>query len=195
MILTTENNKYLAVLVFSFLSIFHTIIASKEKKCLVCQQVMKDIVKSIQEENPHKTIQVGSFRIEPDGSQKQNTIKYAGSEVHLQEMFENICDKMNDYAQARHKQTKKLAILNLAAQINELQDYDLIRDPDLNRSLKFYCESIIEDFEDSILETFKASSVITAEEAINKVCFESSEFCTGENEEENLEEEEYHTEL
>ncbi|XP_067140865.1 protein canopy homolog 2 [Centruroides vittatus] len=177
-----------------FLITFDSVLASKEKKCLVCQQVIKDIAKEIRDENPHKTIQVGSFRIEPDGSQKQSTIKYAGSEVHLQEMFETICDKMNDYAQARHKETRKLAILNLATQINEIQNYDMIRDPDLNRSLKFYCESIIEDFEDDIIKVFKSPKV-DVEEAIQKVCLESSQFCVEGKEEENLEEEEYHTDL
>ncbi|XP_076345594.1 canopy family protein seele isoform X3 [Tachypleus tridentatus] len=126
-------------------------LASQDIKCLVCQTMVDEIVKAVELEDPRKTIQVGSFRIQPDGSQKQAQVPYVASETHLHELFDGLCEKFDDYAQATHKETKELALLNLSEQIALLSNYNIVPDPDLNKSLKTACESIIGDFEDDLM--------------------------------------------
>lgn len=65
-------------------------------------------------------------------------IKYAGSEVHLNEILENVCNHMDDYAQAKNKDSGELILINLAKDVEKLSTHELVQDPDLNRSLKYY---------------------------------------------------------
>lgn len=162
----------------SFLLVDFTV-ATSELKCIVCRQVVNEITSTIAKVDSRKTIQVGSFRIQPDGSQKQAEIKYAGSEVHLNEILETVCNAMEDYVQAKHKETGELALLNLSVDINKLSTYDLVPDPDLNRSLKYYCESFIEDYEDDIIGVFKGSGdADISSSAATQLCQASSGYCS-----------------
>lgn len=53
---------------------------------------------------------------------------------------------MEDYAQAKLKETGEMALLNLSKDIEKLDIYELVADPDLNRSLKYYvCFSLLKD--------------------------------------------------
>lgn len=40
----------------------------------VCKQIVHEITTAVINEDPKKKIQVGSFRIQPDGSQKQTQV-------------------------------------------------------------------------------------------------------------------------
>ena len=52
--------------------------------------------------DPKKVVEGGSYRIAGDGSQPgTRNVPYARSQTHLNELIENICEKMEDYAQAR----------------------------------------------------------------------------------------------
>ncbi|XP_054708338.1 protein canopy homolog 1-like [Uloborus diversus] len=161
----------------AFLALLHFSI-QENLKCLVCGQVVAGILTAIRKEDPRKTIQVGSFRIEPDGSQKQSQIKYAGSELHLNEILETVCDMLDDFAQAKNKETGALALINLSEGVDKLSTHELISDPDLNRGLKYYCESFVEDHDEDIISLFKKSPDISTEESITKLCSHSAGYCS-----------------
>lgn len=69
-------------------------------------------------------------------------VPYARSEVHLSELLENVCNKMEDYVRATYKSTGELTILKLIGSDGKLNEdiskVDIIQDSDLNKSLKFY---------------------------------------------------------
>lgn len=146
-------------------------------KCIVCQKVVESIITSIEQEDPKKKIQVGSFRIEPDGSQKQYEVKYAGSEVHLNEILETVCNSLDDYAQAKHKETGELTLLNLAKDVEKLSLYDLVPDPELNRGLKSSCETFVGDYDDEILTTMQSSSSIPLQDSPFHLCKTVAGYC------------------
>ncbi|XP_055930733.1 protein seele-like [Argiope bruennichi] len=164
-------------LVSVFVTFFQMSVQQSVLKCLVCKQVVHEINSAVSNEDPKKTIQVGSFRIQPDGTQKQSQIKYAGSELHLNEIMETVCNSLDDYAQAKNKDTGELALLNLSKDIEKLSTHELVQDPDLNRSLKYYCESFIEDFEDDILQVFKAAEDLPLDDVSRKLCSDSAGYC------------------
>ncbi|GFT57142.1 protein canopy homolog 2 [Nephila pilipes] len=146
-------------------------------KCLVCKQVVNEISSAVMNEDPKKTIQVGSFRIQPDGTQKQSHIKYAGSELHLNEILETVCNSLEDFAQAKDKDSGELTLLNLSKDVEKLSTHELVQDPDLNRSLKYYCESFVEDYEDDILKIFKSSEEVAVEDITRKLCSDYAGYC------------------
>ncbi|GIY61313.1 protein canopy homolog 2 [Caerostris darwini] len=170
-------NKSLLSFLIVLMSFLQLSVEQSIVKCLVCKQVVSEISTAVTNEDPKKTIQVGSFRIQPDGTQKQSQIKYAGSELHLNEIMETVCNSLEDYAQAKEKDTGELALLNLSKDVEKLSTHELIQDPDLNRSLKYYCESFIEDYEDDILEIFKSSNQLSVDDVSRKLCSDSAGYC------------------
>ncbi|KAG8201080.1 hypothetical protein JTE90_028751 [Oedothorax gibbosus] len=163
------------IFAFIFLTFFQSAFQQSIVKCLVCKQVVNEINNAVTNEDPKKKIQVGSFRIQPDGSQKQTQIKYAGSELHLNEILENVCNQMDDYAQAKSKDSGELTLLNLSKDVEKLSTHELVQDPDLNRGLKYYCENFIEEYEDEIISIFKKDSLDYDLE--RKLCSEAAGYC------------------
>uniref|UniRef100_T1J2X4 Saposin B-type domain-containing protein n=1 Tax=Strigamia maritima TaxID=126957 RepID=T1J2X4_STRMM len=140
------------------LSTTRTSDADPELKCLVCRKVVDEIEHIIKKENPNKKIQVGGYRIDDKGDQKQNQIPYAGSEIHIHDILDQFCDRMDDYAQGKFKDTGERTIIKLIGsdgKMNvDMSKVDLLPDPDLNKMLKYYCENFLEDFEDELVNVF-----------------------------------------
>nr|CAD7444079.1 unnamed protein product [Timema bartmani]CAD7451975.1 unnamed protein product [Timema tahoe] len=147
------------VLLFAF---FYIVLADDETyknvRCLVCRSVVEEIENIIQKVDPRKKVDVGSYRLDSKGNQKQKSVPYARSEVHLTEVMETVCNKMDDYVKATYKTSGELTLLRLVTEdgkMNSLMsEVDIVQDSDLNKSLKFYCEGIVEEYEDNFLKLF-----------------------------------------
>lgn len=74
-------------------------------------------------------------------------IPYARSELHLTEALEKVCNKMDNYVQATYKSSGKLMLLELVTENGRMNpDFDkvdIVKDPDLNKGLKFYVSLIM----------------------------------------------------
>jgi len=131
---------------------------SKTLKCLVCKSLVEEIEAEIFKVDPSKKVEVGTFRLTPDGSTQRQTKPYARSQEHLMEMVDNICKNFEDYAQAKTKSTGEATIIRLMTHEGNMNPkmsvVDIVPDDDLNTKLKFYCETIVEDMEETITEIF-----------------------------------------
>jgi len=69
-----------------------------------------------------------------------------------------VCKNFEDYAQATAKASGDPTIIRLMTiegNMNpKMSEVDIVPDDDLNTRLKFYCENIVEDQEEAILEMF-----------------------------------------
>ncbi|XP_046986539.1 protein seele [Schistocerca americana] len=147
-------------------------------RCLVCQKLVEEIEFEVQKVDPRKKVDVGSYRIDANGNQDQRAVPYARSELHLTEVLETICNKMDDYVRATYKSSGELTVLKLITNDGKLNEdmgkVDVIQDSDLNRSLKFYCEGIVEENEEAIVRLFSQK-----EDDIDiKLCTESAKLCS-----------------
>ncbi|XP_012351133.2 protein seele [Apis florea] len=154
------NMKILTIFSLLFINIF---VESKEidnklLKCLVCRSTVKEIEGELAKIDPAREIEIGNYRLDAQGNIIHKKIPLAQSEVHVSDILDNICEKMSDYVRATYKSNGELTILNLispsGAMNPEMSKVDIIQDDDLNKSLKYYCEGIVEEFEDSIISLF-----------------------------------------
>ncbi|KAK3865001.1 hypothetical protein Pcinc_029355 [Petrolisthes cinctipes] len=155
---------------------------SQVVKCAVCRSLVTELHSAVNEVDPRKKIDVGSYRIDADGTQKLSSVKYAGSEMHMMDVMESVCGTMKDYAQARHKETGNLEAIKLIinGKMNpRFSEYEMVQDPDLNKGLEFHCEALLEDFEDQILEHFRTGSEGDIEESKEKFCGQVTKVCQG----------------
>ncbi|KAL1132668.1 hypothetical protein AAG570_010620 [Ranatra chinensis] len=101
-------------------------------------------------------VEVGTYRLDHKGDQKQRMVEYRKSEVYLTEMMENICNRMDDYVRARMKSNGQLVVVPLITEKGAMNpiisQLDIIQDSDLNKSLKFYCEGILEEYEEGFVK-------------------------------------------
>ncbi|XP_020366418.1 protein canopy-1 [Rhincodon typus] len=169
----------LALLLVALLALSPQVRGEKDSElyCGVCRALVDELDWAIKKVDPKKTIQVGSFRISPDGSQKPNEIPYAKSETHLLELFETICSNMDDYALYVDPETQKKTYMRFAPRDSEkLGSVDFKNfkfDPENSKSLKFVCESILEEYEEEIISLFAHE----ADHVADKLCNEKSEIC------------------
>ena len=115
---------------------------SKTLKCLVCKAVVSEFEAAIFKVDPKKVIDSGSYRVKPDGTQNTDKVAYARSQTHLMELSEKLCDNMEDYAQATWKKDGKPTLIRMVKPDGNMNpDFgkvDVIKDDDLNSSLKFH---------------------------------------------------------
>ncbi|XP_067908061.1 protein canopy homolog 1-like [Heterodontus francisci] len=169
----------LALLLAALLALSCQVRGGKDAElyCGVCRALVDEIDWAVKKVDPKRTIQVGSFRISPDGSQKPNEIPYARSEIHLLELFEYICSNMDDYALYVDPETQKKTYMRFAPRDSEKMgsvDFKNFKfDPENSKSLKFVCESIVEEYEDEIISLFTHE----ADHVADRLCSEKSEMC------------------
>lgn len=149
----------------------------KELKCLVCQRLVELMEQDIEKVDPKKKVDVGSFRIDHKGDQKNKVVEYRRSEVYLTELMEQICNKMEDHVRGRMKTDGRLIIFPLVSESGQMNpimsEVDVIQDSDLNKSLKFYCEAILEENDDAFIKAFSVP-----DSAVDiKICSQEAKLC------------------
>ncbi|NWT76909.1 CNPY2 protein, partial [Prunella himalayana] len=113
--------------------------------------------------DPRKTIQMGSFRINPDGSQsvvevrprpvspppgplpaaplspaRPPQVPYARSEAHLTELLERVCEKMKEYGEKVDPSTQRKSYVRVISHDGTKMDLSGVKfDGDVTSSLKF----------------------------------------------------------
>ncbi|CAK9820087.1 Protein seele [Anthophora plagiata] len=149
-------NNILIIFSLLFVNTFvkSTEIDSQYLKCLVCRSTVKEIEEELNKIDPSLEIEIGNYRLDAQGNVIHKKVPLAQSEVHISDVLDNICEKMSDYVRATYKSNGQLTILNLMSPSGgmnpEMSKVDIIQDGDLNKSLKYYCEEIVEEFEEIV---------------------------------------------
>uniref|UniRef100_A0AAY4C9S0 DUF3456 domain-containing protein n=1 Tax=Denticeps clupeoides TaxID=299321 RepID=A0AAY4C9S0_9TELE len=124
-----------------------------------CMALADELNYSISQTDPKKTIHVGGFRLNPDGSLTDKKVPFARSETHLTELLEGVCTSMSDYALYVDPDTKEKSYKRFAPRTEKSGDFPDFKNfqfdgPDGSNSLKFACETIVEEFEEDIISLF-----------------------------------------
>uniref|UniRef100_A0A914VY33 DUF3456 domain-containing protein n=1 Tax=Plectus sambesii TaxID=2011161 RepID=A0A914VY33_9BILA len=163
--------------IFIFAERLTSTLANKANvECGACTLLIGELERSISLIDPRKKIEVGSFRVDPTGSQRGlNEIPFARSETHIYELFDNVCDRYKDYALAAHPTTGKYVYVRT-------KDYDskLYRLPGSDSSSKTQsrlntaCHSVLDDQEEALVK-FLSKSVV---DPVREFCHVQTELCS-----------------
>uniref|UniRef100_A0A8C5XVF1 Canopy FGF signaling regulator 1 n=2 Tax=Microcebus murinus TaxID=30608 RepID=A0A8C5XVF1_MICMU len=140
-----------------------------------CRALMDEVEHDVTKARQKRT-KVGSFRINPDGTQERRKIPLAQSEAFLTDLLDKVCERMNDYKLEEDPVTKERTFKRFAPRkgdkiYKEFKKFHFYSDA--YRPLKFACEAIIEEYEDEIFS-------LIAQEAhylTDKLCSEKSGLC------------------
>ncbi|KAM4551096.1 protein canopy-1 isoform 1-T2 [Odontesthes bonariensis] len=165
------------------LSVFISSSQGKRDKmlyCSACKAIVDELHYLISQVDPKKTINVGSFRLNPDGTMKDKKVPLARSETHLSDLLDGVCSSMSDYAlyedpDTRHKQYMRFAPRSSGG-MGDFPDFKNFQfdGPEASNNLKFACETVVEELEDAIISAFSRAGENVHEELCNRV----SDFCT-----------------
>lgn len=143
-------------------------------KCGACRAVVDEMEWAISQVDPKKMIQAGSFRINPDGSQSIREVPLARSEGNLLELMEEVCEKMKDYGESVDPTTSRKTYERITSRDGKAMDLSQATlDSRVSSSLKFACETIVEQHEDEIIEFFAHET----ENVKDKLCSKRTDLC------------------
>ncbi|XP_072214099.1 protein canopy homolog 2 [Excalfactoria chinensis] len=147
---------------------------SQDLHCGACRALVDELEWEIAQVDPRKTIQMGSFRINPDGSQSVVEVPYARSETHLTELLERICEKMKEYGEKVDPATQRKSYVRIVSHDGTKMDLSGVKiDGDVASSLKFACESIAEEYEDELIEFLSHE----ADNVKDRLCSKRTDLC------------------
>ncbi|XP_076837673.1 protein canopy-1 [Brachyhypopomus gauderio] len=146
--------------------------------CSACMAIADELNYSISKIDPKKTVHVGGFRLNPDGTLTDKKVPLARSETHLSELLERVCESMSDYALYEDPDTKEKSYRRFAPRNNDGGNFPDFKNfkfegPEGSNSLKFACETIVEELEDDIVSLFAHADAGVAQ----KLCGEVSGHC------------------
>lgn len=68
----------------------------------------------------HFALQTGNFRVDSRGKQSGITeVKYAGSETHISELLEKVCEQMQNYGETSDPKTGKKGYMRINSRAGE----------------------------------------------------------------------------
>ncbi|KAK7915647.1 hypothetical protein WMY93_011408 [Mugilogobius chulae] len=123
-------------------------------RCGACRALVDEMDWAISQVDPKKTVQTGSFRINPDGSQSIREVPLARSEGNLLDLMETVCERMQDYGEVVDASERKTYIRIKSRTGESLDLSEATLDSRVSSSLKFACETIVEQHEDELIEFF-----------------------------------------
>ncbi|XP_071386963.1 protein canopy-1 [Centroberyx affinis] len=118
--------------------------------CSACRAIVDELNYSISQVDPKKTINIGSFRLNPDGTIKDKKVPFARSETHLSELLDGVCGSMSDYALHVDPDTQQKGYRRFAPRgTGDTGDFPDFKNfqfdgPEASSVLKFACETIVE---------------------------------------------------
>ncbi|KAF6720253.1 Protein canopy-1 [Oryzias melastigma] len=144
--------------------------------CSACRAIVDELNYSISQVDPRKTIDVGGFRVNPDGSVKNKQVPLARSETHLSELLEEVCKSMSDYAlhldpDTQQKQYRRFAPRSTGTDggFPDLKNFQF-DGPEASTGLAFACETLVEELEDDIISTFSKKADGVEEQLCSSLC-------------------------
>ncbi|XP_071482278.1 protein canopy homolog 2-like [Diadema antillarum] len=153
----------ISILLYCMLGMFRSAEAGREIDsniyCGACRALINEVEYAISQEDPRQMITVGSFRIDPNGKQKHTKIPYAGSEAHLTEVVESICEKMTDYAEKLNPETQEKSYVRYNSRNGEDIELEHVSiNASTGKFLQVACDNILEEHEEDLMRSFKEGS-------------------------------------
>ncbi|KAM3865895.1 protein canopy-1-like [Diretmus argenteus] len=148
--------------------------------CSACRAIVDELNYSISLVDPKKTINIGSFRLNPDGTMQDKKVPLARSETHLSELLDGVCDSMSDYALHVDPDTQDKRYMRFAPRSSgaaaDFPDFKNFQfdGPDASNALKFACESVVEELEDEFISLFSQDAENELDQLCNRVTYKAA---------------------
>lgn len=152
-------------------------IDTTQLKCEVCRCLVEEVQRNVSSVDPSRVVQVIKARLDSNGDQQKRIVPLARTQIYLTELMDSVCGKMDDYVRATFKSNGSLIVMPLLTdgKMNPLvSQVDIVQDSDLNKSLQYYCEDIVHDIEDDLINIIQSEN---ESNAVYSICTEVVQLC------------------
>lgn len=147
-------------------------------KCAVCRVLVGEVNYKINQVDPKKKVQIGSFRVDPEGNQKTHEVPYGRSEIHLVEVMETLCDSMSHYAETTNELGKKSLVRTITYSGEALSLDNFKIDSDIVHNLKTVCENLLEENDEKMINILRRQDIKDHE---TRICRDIIRACTSDD--------------
>ncbi|XP_019850143.1 PREDICTED: protein canopy homolog 2-like [Amphimedon queenslandica] len=160
-----KGSFFLAFIIY--FSLVYRAESGREVLCGACKAIIDELDYAIKHTDQKKTIDIGG--------RETRAVKYAGSETHLIELMENICDEMNNYALSEDGGGRK-SYVRFNSRAGESVTLNNVKiDSSTMKELKDACSTVISAYDDDILDLY----ISKTRDKKKQLCSSLSGYCTG----------------
>ncbi|ELU00179.1 hypothetical protein CAPTEDRAFT_220809 [Capitella teleta] len=145
--------------------------------CGACLALAQELEWYIGTTSDKQTIDTGGFRLDSKGNIVTKKVPLKRSDIHLNEVFEYICRRMSTYNEVLNPDTGAINYIPSESRDgHKISTKGVKVSADVGNSLEFACDSLLEEYEDSLIAMFRAAKENI--EIGEKLCVDMAGLCS-----------------
>ena len=134
---------------------------SRADKCAVCEATVHELIDDLNDSKSQPQLDLDlRGRLDPSGKRKGKVLPYHGSDLHMLELLEKVCDRMSDYSRSVSDDVVSLQRHNARAAGGSVTLSNVEVDSKVSEKFKQYCSELVGGNEDDITNLVSASGAI-----------------------------------
>ena len=124
---------------------------SRADKCAVCEATVHELIDDLNDSKsqPQQDLDLRG-RLDPSGKRKGKVLPYHGSDLHMLELLDKVCDRMSDYSRSVSDDVVSLQRHNSRTEGGSVTLSNVEVDSKVSEKFKQYCGELVGGNEDDI---------------------------------------------
>ena len=124
---------------------------SRADKCAVCEATVHELIDDLNDSKSQPQLDLDlRGRLDPSGKRKGKVLPYHGSDLHMLELLDKVCDRLSDYSRSVADDVVSLQRHNPRAQGGSVTLSNVEVDNKVSEKFKQYCSELVGGNEDDI---------------------------------------------
>ena len=130
---------------------------SRADKCAVCEATVHELIDDLNDSKSQPQLDLDlRGRLDPSGKRKGKVLPYHGSDLHMLELLEKVCDRMSDYSRSVADDVVQLQRHNPRTPGGSVTLSNVEIDNKVSEKFKQYCAELVGGNEDGITTLVRA---------------------------------------
>jgi hypothetical protein len=124
---------------------------SRADKCAVCEATVHELIEDLNDSKSQPQLDLDlRGRLDPSGKRKGKVLPYHGSDLHMLELLEKVCDRLSDYSRSVSDDIVSLQRHNPRTEGGSVTLSNVEVDNKVSEKFKQYCSELVGGNEDDI---------------------------------------------
>lgn len=144
---------------------------SRADKCAVCEATVHELIDDLNDSKnqPQQDLDLRG-RLDPSGKRKGKVLQYHGSDLHMLELLDKVCDRMSDYSRSVSDDVVSLQRHNSRTEGGSVTLSNVEVDSKVSEKFKQYCGELVGGNEDDITSMVRSSTAPSARQRRRQSC-------------------------
>jgi hypothetical protein len=135
---------------------------TRADKCAICEATVHELIDDLNDSKTQPQLDLDlRGRLDPNGKRKGKVLPYHGSDLHMLELLEKVCDRMSDYSRSVSDDVVSLQRHNPRMAGGSVTLSNVEVDSKVSEKFKQYCSELVGGNEDDITNLVSASAALS----------------------------------